>query len=481
MTSQPQPHAFIILGATGDLTRRKLLRAFDGLCQRKQIAPESFILGVSRDKSMDDAKFAEWAQEALTEAGVPAGKASHPPMYYFGLGNGTEADYQALGKRLKELETQHNVPGNRIFYLALPPGAFAPTISALGEIGLNRSQGWTRLVIEKPFGHDLASARELTQQMHKYFKENQIYLIDHYLGKQTVQNLLVFRFANAIFESQWNRDKIECVQITVAEDIGLAGRAGYYDHSGALRDMVQNHISQILALIAMEIPEAYQADAIRYEKTKLMRSVVPLRPNNAVFGQYAAGRVRDKDVSAYRDETGVTAGSTTETFVAMRLEIANWRWQGVPFYIRTGKRLPRRITEIAVAFRRPPASLFKTLGLEMIQRDVLRINVQPDEGFSLNFNVKAPGQALELRSLPLHFRYDEAFGPPRDDAYETLIFDAMNGDQSLFVNTASVEAAWELYAPLLNGSVPVHPYESGTWGPAQADLLLDAGERWLTK
>lgn len=476
MPQKPDAHAFVIFGATGDLTKRKLVSAYAGLCYKGQAPGHSFLLGVAR-RDLDDAKFQNQVKESLADAGMPGGTFC-PGVHYHSLGP-DETDYPGLAARLTQLEQEYETNGNRIFYLALPAGSFLHTIQSLGEAKLHKSKGWTRLVIEKPFGIDLQSARELRALMHRYFDESQVYLIDHYLGKESVQNLLAFRFANPVFESLWNRDRIAHVQFTVGEQLGLEGRNGYYDHAGALRDMVQNHITQLVALTAMEVPASYGAQDIRYEKNKLLRSITPLRSGDAVFGQYGPGKVGDKDKRGYRDEPDIPKSSNTETFVALRLEINNWRWQGVPFYVRTGKRLPQRISEIAVAFRHPPARLFNGGQAPDAQENVLKIVVQPNEGFALNINVKSPGQGMRLKSIPLHFAYNEAFGPLAD-AYETLLFDVMVGDQSLFAETDAVETAWKLYTPLLSGDIPVHSYASGSWGPAAADGLLRPGHTWLT-
>ncbi len=475
MTTRAEPHAFVIFGATGDLTKRKLLSAFWGLCKRGLIADGSFILGVAR-KPMDDDAFVTMAQEALHETGLrdPNVKIS---LHYQTL---DEDDFAPLVQRLAALEKTYATGGNRLFYLALPADKFGGTITHLGEAGLAHSKGWTRLVIEKPFGVNMETAKALKATTQRFFKEEQVYLIDHYLGKETVQNIMTFRFSNLIFESLWSRDRIDSVQITVAEELGLEGRAGYYENSGALRDMIQNHISQVLAVVAMEVPSAYEASALRYEKTKLLQAITPPSPEDAVFGQYVAGTAKGKPVVGYKQEPGVKADSRTETYAALRLEINNWRWQGVPFYIRTGKRLARKTSQIAVSFRQPPTSLFRSLGIASSPANVLRITLQPDEGFSLHFNVKSPGQAPEVKSWPLAFRYKDSYGPLAD-AYETLLYDAICGDQSLFVHTDAVEAAWRLYDPLLTGQVGIHTYPAGSWGPKQADKLLrDPGHRWLT-
>jgi glucose-6-phosphate 1-dehydrogenase len=334
-------------------------------------------------------------------------------------------------------------------------------------------------VIEKPFGHDLPSARELNRLVHRHFGEPQVYRIDHYLGKETVQNLLVFRFANPIFETLWNRDRVAYVQITVAEQVGVEGRAAYYDRAGALRDIVQNHLTQLLTLVAMEVPGALDADQIRNEKVKVLRAVPPIRSGDVVYGQYGTGVTDGLAVPGYRDEPGISPQSSTDTFTALRVEVANWRWHGVPFYLRAGKRLARRLTQIVVTFRRPPVSLFPTLGrAHAITPNALVITIQPDEGFDLRFEVKAPGQAIDLESQRLQFRYAHAFAP-LPDAYETLLLDIMRGDQTLFVRSDEAEAAWELYAPILGIRPAITFYPAGSWGPAEADRLLTDGARWF--
>ena len=475
------PHLFVILGSTGDLTRRKLLPALGQLARKDLLGERHVILGVARRPDQDDAGFRHWARQALVEAGFSAqdiGQWCDSCLHFQPLGRGDEQDYRPLAERILALEREHDLPGNRTFYLALSPSAFPGAIRGLGGANLDRSPGWTRLVIEKPFGHDLASARELNELAHRYFAESQLYRIDHYLGKETVQNLLVFRFANAIFESLWNRDRIASVQITVAESLGVEQRAGYYEQAGALRDIVQNHVTQLLSLIGMEIPAAFNAEAVRYEKVKLLGVIAPIKPEDVVLGQYASGSIDGEEVVGYRDEPGVAADSQSETFVAMKLGIDSWRWQGVPFYIRTGKRLARRLTEIAVTFRSPPVCLFDSLGGCETHPNALVLTLQPDEGFALSFDVKVPGEPFELRTLPLRFQYKDAFGQI-PGAYETLLLDVLIGDQTLFVHADETEVSWRLYTPLLERKLPVFPYAGGTWGPAEADRLLARdGHAW---
>ncbi|MDE3154467.1 MAG: glucose-6-phosphate dehydrogenase [Acidobacteriota bacterium] len=476
-----EPCLFVVFGGTGDLMSRKLLPALYHLGERGAVHRDCIIVGVGRSADLSDDDFRRQTQEALREAGLDPGNSQAwcgRCVHYRSIHDGRVEQYRTLKAELEALEREHGLPGNRVFYLALPPQAFPATLTGLGESGLNRSAGWTRVVVEKPFGHDVESARQLNDLVHAYFEERQIYRIDHYLGKETVQNLMVFRFANPIFEALWNRDRVDHVQITVAEDLGIEGRAGYYEQAGALRDMVQNHLSQVLCHIAMEVPAAFDAQSVRDEKAKVMRSLAPVDPRDVVRGQYTRGAVADTGIPGYREEPGVRSNSATETFVAMRLQVENWRWKGVPFYLRTGKRLPRRVSRIFVTFKSAPVSLFQPF-TSSLAPNVLAITLQPDEGFDLRFEVKQPGQPLGIGTQQLHFRYADAFSP-LPDGYETLLLDILGGDQTLFVRADWVEASWERYHAALDAPPPLEFYEAGTWGPHGADLLLrQDGRAWL--
>ncbi len=481
LEQRADPHVFIILGATGDLTRRKVLPALNHLRVQGFLGENALVVGAALpDMGLEE--FRSWAHQALLAGGARDDKEllhwCDANLYYQSLNQGSLKDYEALADYVGTLERTHNLPGNRVLYLALPPASLAGTIEGLGESGLTRSHGWVRIVVEKPFGYDFPSARALNTLLHRYVNESQLYRIDHYLGKETVQNMLAFRFANPIFESLWNRDKVESVQITVAEDLGVEHRGAYYEGSGALRDMVQNHLTQLMTVVAMEVPVTFEADAIRNEKLKALHSVAPISPQDVVFGQYTSWTMAGATIPGYREEPGVSPDSTTESYVALKMEIHNWRWQGVPFYLRTGKRLPRKMTQIAVIFREAPTLLFRSLPPGSLRPNMLLITVQPSEGFSLCFSVKSPGKPFQLSSHSLHFAYEDAFGP-LPEAYETLLRDILIGDQTLFVSAEFTEAAWRLYGPLLKGEQPVYFYSAGSWGPQEADrLLARRGHRW---
>jgi len=473
-----EPAVFVIFGATGDLARRKVIPALWQIHAHGLTARGCVILGVSRAGITDDAMFRAMVRDSIPpEAGAPADVAAWAEqwVHYQPTLTGDPAEFVALKDRIERLEHEHGLPGNRAFYLSLPPQAFPATIAGLGAARLNHSPGWTRIVIEKPFGRDLASAQELNRLVHQFFDESQVYRIDHYLGKETVQNLLVFRFANAMFESLWNRDHIESVEITVAEELGVEQRAGYYEQAGALRDMVQSHLTQLLALVGMEVPNAFEAGAIREEKVKALRSIAAIGPMDAVFGQYTAGRIGGAAVSGYRQEPGISPGSVTPTFVALRMSIDNWRWQGVPFYLRTGKRMARRLTEIRVRFRKAPVWMFRSVADTSPQANTLVITLQPNEGFLLFFDVKAPGEPFRLQRLTLHFNYDEEF-KTLPEAYQTLLLDLLRGDQTLFVHADEVETSWRVYAPLLDLGTAPYPYAAGSWGPPEAGVVVPERE-----
>jgi glucose-6-phosphate 1-dehydrogenase len=477
----PERHLFVVFGATGDLMQRKLLPVLFQLSARGKLPPGTLVLGVAR-RPMDEASFRTMATASLVaeKVGEEAAVRSFcdSTLFYQPVADETAPSFDGLKQRIEKLEGEHGLEGNRIFYLALPLEAFGPTLTGLGVVGLNKGPGWTRVVIEKPFGRDLESAEELNRTVHRYFEEKQVYRIDHYLGKETVQNLLVFRFANMFIESLWSRERIDHVTITVAEMLGVESRAHYYETSGALRDMIQNHVSQILTLIAMEPPATRDEDSIRNEKVKVLQSIVRFGPGDVVRGQYTAGTVDGAPAAAYRDEPGVSPKSDTETYVALRLKIANWRWQDVPFFIRTGKRLPAKSSWVVLTFKAPPVTFFQTAEEYESNPDRISILIQPDEGFELAFEVKVPGREMRVQTHRMKFNYAEVFGE-LPDGYETLLIDVMLGDPSLFVRADEVEESWKLYEPLLRAPPPLTFYSAGSWGPTEAQTLVQEwGHRW---
>jgi glucose-6-phosphate 1-dehydrogenase len=474
------PHLFVIFGATGDLTRRKLVPSVFRIMHEDGVDTDMALLGVSRTE-LDDEEFRAWGRQSLEEHGLDTPDLEewcNSRTFYHATPEGT-TDLGELRSRIEEIEADLGLPGNRIFYLALPPRTFPKMIEQLGEAGLADSAGWTKLVIEKPFGRDLESATALNDLVHRHFDESQVYRIDHYLGKATVQNLLSFRLANPIFESSWNRDRIESVEITVAEALGTEGRAGYYQHAGVLRDMVQNHITQLLSLIAMEAPYIFDADAVRTEKVQLLKSIEPVTADDIVYGQYDEGEIDNEAVPGYTQDPDVPDASTTATYVALRVAIHNWRWQGVPFFLRTGKRLPRKATEIAVRFKAAPVCLFHGTNDSCAHQNVLVLILQPNEGFELRVDVKAPGEPPVLTTESLRFDYNEAFDHI-PEAYQTLLLDVMLGDQTLFVRSDEVEASWAVWEPLLRAEIEPIKYAAGTWGPSIASERLEMERSWWT-
>jgi glucose-6-phosphate 1-dehydrogenase len=490
----PGPTTLVIFGASGDLTRRKLLPAVYRLSRRGRLPARFAIVGIARTP-MDDDAFRTQFHDSLREfAGPDAGgdevaRSLASRMYFVSGETDDAALYQRLKARLTDIDGAEGV----LFYLAIPPTVYATAIEQLGASGLADApaRGWRRIVVEKPFGTDLASARALNRIAHQHFDEDQVYRIDHYLGKETVQNLLVFRFGNGMFEPVWNRRYIDHVQITAAETVGVEHRAAYYEGAGALRDMVQNHLMQVLSLVAMEPPIAFTAESVRDRKMDALQSVQPLAANGdgkspaspVVRAQYRFGWVNGTEVPGYRSEKGVAPASATETYAAVRVSLDNWRWAGVPFYIRTGKRLPKRTTEIAIQFRRPPLEIFRRASQTSVAPNLLVVNVQPDEGISLRFETKLPGTRMQVAPVMMNFRYGTTFGGEVPEAYETLLLDAMLGDPTLFARHDFVETSWALIEPVLEawrakpGEIPT--YEAGEWGPVEADdMMARDGRRW---
>jgi glucose-6-phosphate 1-dehydrogenase len=484
----------VIFGATGDLARRKLLPALVNLARRRALPERFAVLGVGRTPMTDEA-YREMIARSLGEFG--AGPVDpvlwawlEPRLFYAFEPLDTLASYESLSDRLDALDVTPAGRAGRLFYLATPPDAIADIVLRLGAVGLliEEPGTWRRVVVEKPFGHDLASALALDRQLAADLTERQIYRIDHYLGKETVQNLMALRFGNGIFEPVWNRRYIDHVQITVAETVGIEDRGGYYDRSGALRDMVQNHLFQLLALTAMEPPISFSAEAVRDERVKVLHAIHPFTDasvrSDVVRGQYGPGASKGTPVPGYRSEAKVPPGSTTETYVALRLSIDNWRFAGVPFYLRTGKRLPARVSEIAIRFNQPPLQLFRQTGVEALEPNLLLVRIQPNEGVSLQFQAKVPGAQVRLGTVTMAFNYADYFASAPETGYETLLYDCMTGDQTLFHRADMVAAGWRAVAPILDlvDATPeelLHEYAAGSWGPDAADALLARdGRSW---
>jgi glucose-6-phosphate 1-dehydrogenase len=490
----PDPCIVVIFGASGDLTKRKLLPALYHLEQSGLLPHDFAVVGVAR-RPLEKTFAADMKEGIVSGGGVEENDAKLDPfvdrIQYHAMNFDDASGYESLKKMLAEVDEKFGTKGNRLFYLATAPEYFSDIIKYLGDHCMARpadcgdGKNWVRIIIEKPFGHDLESAKALNNEVNKVFGEDQIFRIDHYLGKETVQNILVFRFANGIFENVWNRNYIDHVEITAAESIGIEGRGPFYETAGALRDVVQNHVMELLSFVAMEPPVSFAADAVRAEKVKVWKAVQPIHPADTVRGQYGPGIVDGKQVVGYRQEDRVHPRSQTETYAALRLEIDNWRWAGVPFYIRAGKRLARRVTEISIQFKLPPQLLFKDAqGSEGIRPNVLSMRIQPDEGITLQFGAKVPGPTMTISKVNMDFSYAEAFGKSSANGYERLLLEAMFGDATLFAHRDGVEATWALMTPILqawaNDPIRDFPnYAAGTWGPATSDAMMKSdGRRW---
>lgn len=489
------PCAFVLFGATGDLTKRKIMPGLFSLSSQG-LLPKSFVIIAFARREKTDESFREELHENMKKF-APKLPTEGPEwdkfannVFYCQSSFDDQSGYKRLAEQLGELDKSHNLGGNHLFYLATPPDNFSEIISNLGEAGLSeprRPEGWSRIIIEKPFGVDLESAKALNTELEGVFQESQVYRIDHYLGKETVQNILVLRFANQIFEPIWNQKYIDNVQITVAETLGVEGRGGYFEQSGITRDIVQNHALQVLTLIAMEPPVALTADDVRDEKVKVLKSIKPFTPEDValwtVRGQYGPGKIGDLDVPGYREEEGVNPRSETETFSAFKFQLNNWRWSGVPFYVQAAKRMPSRLTEVKIQFKTPPDVLFTKLPSVHITPNILTLRIQPNEGASLEIGSKEPGPEMRVHPVRLDFQYGSTFNAPLRDAYERLILDAIRGDASLFARNDEVEVAWSIISPILdawkNLSCPIFPnYPAGTWGPQAANSLLSDGRAW---
>jgi glucose-6-phosphate 1-dehydrogenase len=489
------PCAVVIFGASGDLAKRKLLPALYRLVQQRLLPAEFAIVGLARTEMTSEefrARMREAVEEFSAEKSVDeeVWNSFAQGLYYITGDINTADDYRKLKELLEQVDRERGTAGNRLFYLSVAPRFYSEAVRQLGEAGLSRPQDgtWVRVIIEKPFGSDLESARALNQEIHQHLDESQIYRIDHYLGKETVQNLLVFRFANGIFEPMWNRQYIDHVQLTNAEAVGVEGRGGYYETAGVVRDMIQNHVFQVLSLVAMEPPASLDAEAVRDEKFKAMMAARAFTPervrDECVRGQYGPGSIAGQPVPGYRQEEGVAPDSVTETFAMLTMYFDNWRWAGVPFFIRSGKRLPKRVTEIAIQFKSAPLQLFGAAG-EHVAPNQLIIRIQPDEGITLRFAAKIPGQTTNIREVNMDFRYGASFGVQLAEAYERLLLDCILGDSTLYARKDMTERGWELVMPILDAwaatehEVDFPNYEAGTWGPQSShDLLERTGRRW---
>jgi glucose-6-phosphate 1-dehydrogenase len=489
------PNAMVVFGASGDLAHRKLIPSIFNIFAQDLLDEKFYLLGCGRTKLTDE-DFRETAQQAIREshsgASVKDLNAFTEKLYYIDGDYNDAAFYESIKARLVQLDKKHKIDGCHIFYLAVPPLLYTQIVEHLGRSTLScaaesDSKQRARLIVEKPFGRDLQSAVELNNKIRRCFNESQIYRIDHYLGKESVQNILMFRFANVIFEPVWNRDYIDHVQITIAESMGIEHRGSYYDKAGALRDIFQNHMLQMLALVAMEPPASFEADSIRDERVKLLRSIRPFNLNEVdsliLRGQYGPGSISGKQVVGYKDEPGIDPQSKTETFVAAKLFVNNWRWNGVPFYLRTGKRLAHKDTEIAITFKKVPHSMFVSAGLEDISTNVLVLRIQPEEGISLQFQAKHPGSKICMSTLNMNFNYKSVFLVDMPEAYQRLLLDCMVGDQTLFTRFDSVEIAWQLLMLVLqawqNGDSSPYEYPAGSESFPQADDLIESdGRKW---
>ena len=492
-TQPAGPCLMVILGAAGDLTKRKLLPALYNLC-RQGLVPESFaVVGMARTQLSTDEWRARMRQDILETATEPLDMALWENLerrLYYQPGNFDDEDaFGALAALMEQVDRVHDLAGNVVFYLATAPDYFAPITARLHARGLTDQHGgarFRRVIVEKPFGRDLHTAHALNQDLRGLLTERQIYRIDHYLGKETVQNILALRFANGIFEPIWTHHYVDHVQITVAETLGVEGRGPYYDRAGALRDMIPNHIFQLISLVAMEPPISFDADAVRDEQCKVIRAIPPFEPEavltRTVRGQYGPTRRNGQVIPGYRQEPHVAPGSNTETFVAMKLKIDSWRWTGVPFYLRVGKAMPTRVTEVAIVFKRPPLTLFRNTPIDSLTPNELVLSIQPNEGISLKFGAKVPGATMTLGAVDMDFRYSEHFGTRPATGYERLLYDAMMGDQTLYQRADIVEAAWTVVGPVLDVWQALPPrafpnYERGTWGPADAAQLIEHDKR----